>query len=110
MSISNTYSVPNIVAILCDLQFNTVNVTKMLQNSKMYFCRFVGMDMNQDLILEVNGQKIICKKDNSFLVCSSCKANTGKSLHECPYKSELFDDYSLCDCCEDCTQNCRDDI
>lgn len=30
--------------------------------------------------------------------------------HECPYRSEIDGDFSLCTCCEDCEQNCMDDI
>ena len=32
-------------------------------------------------------------------------------LHVCPYKSEIHeDDETLCDCCEDCAQECAYDI
>lgn len=34
-----------------------------------------------------------------------------ETLHTCPYKVELFDDHqSMCDCDEESTRNCADDI
>lgn len=30
--------------------------------------------------------------------------------HKCPYRWELHDDETLCSCCEECEDNCRDDI
>jgi len=30
--------------------------------------------------------------------------------HECPYRSELFNDFTLCSCCDKCIQQCNEDI
>ena len=30
--------------------------------------------------------------------------------HECPYNKEMGGDIFLCNCCEQCTQDCEDDI
>lgn len=34
----------------------------------------------------------------------------GKSLHTCPYAEEINGSHDLCNCCENCTQQCCDDI
>lgn len=43
--------------------------------------------------------------------CNRCKKNNGKELHSCPYKSDIDDnDKELCNCCEDCEEECAMDI
>lgn len=43
--------------------------------------------------------------------CSHCKRNDAQEEHTCPYQSEINDDNeSLCDCCDECTDNCLMDI
>lgn len=43
--------------------------------------------------------------------CESCNKNEGSELHTCPYNEDVCDDHeSLCNCCEDCTQECANDI
>lgn len=38
---------------------------------------------------------------------SSCDGkNEAQPMHTCPYK-EINDDESLCNCCDQCTQECR---
>ncbi len=41
--------------------------------------------------------------------CDSC-SNNADDEHECPFKSELNDDYTLCNCCDQCTEQCMMDI
>jgi hypothetical protein len=33
-----------------------------------------------------------------------------QSPHTCPFSTEIHNDYTLCNCCEDCERNCADDI
>lgn len=40
----------------------------------------------------------------------SCSHKEKEEPHECPYRSELYDDFTLCTCCEKCTDQCSDDI
>ncbi len=44
--------------------------------------------------------------------CQSCKTGEGtEELHSCPYNSDIYeDDSECCNCCEDCVQECADDI
>jgi len=43
--------------------------------------------------------------------CPRSKNHEGKEPHPCPYRSEINDDdETLCTCCDNCTQECADDI
>ncbi len=40
-----------------------------------------------------------------------CGKNPKSEPHTCPYKKEIGDDYeSLCECCPECEQECKDEI
>jgi len=42
--------------------------------------------------------------------CDKC-GKPGSSPHSCPYQSDVNEDNNfLCNCCDDCMQNCLDDI
>jgi hypothetical protein len=43
-------------------------------------------------------------------LCQNCKTNEAVELHECPYAVDINDDYSECNCCSQCEQDCADDI
>lgn len=43
--------------------------------------------------------------------CNSCGNAPAKKLHPCPFKVEVNDDdETLCDCCDDCMDECAGDI
>lgn len=43
--------------------------------------------------------------------CSVCKKNAAQEEHTCPFREDVNDDHdSLCDCCDECEQNCCDNI
>ena len=43
--------------------------------------------------------------------CSRCHTNDAADEHTCPYATEINGDYeSLCDCCDDCKNECCMDI
>lgn len=42
--------------------------------------------------------------------CDKCGDNTECDQHTCPYQAEINDDFSTCNCCENCLQQCCDDI
>ena len=43
-------------------------------------------------------------------VVNGCHCDeTPSEVHTCPFR-EMFDDDSLCYCCEDCTSACADDV
>ena len=47
------------------------------------------------------------------LMVGLCQNNCGRrsaAPHPCPFKSDINDDATLCNCCEGCTQECADDI
>lgn len=48
--------------------------------------------------------------DEDVNKCAKCHENEAKALHPCPYKTQINDDDSLCDCCEECEDDCRDNI
>lgn len=54
------------------------------------------------------------KEDDLFEVLRygrcSCGKYPGTELHTCPYGEEINNNFSLCNCCDECTQNCADDI
>jgi hypothetical protein len=55
------------------------------------------------------------EKQENFLhelfMCSRCEKNLSEYPHTCPFASDIYDDNeTLCDCCDDCTQQCADDI
>lgn len=42
--------------------------------------------------------------------CGHCD-NPGKPEHQCPYAIDIFNNpEKMCNCCDDCTQACMDDI
>lgn len=44
-------------------------------------------------------------------VCSRCTANHESEPHTCPFAEEIGNDSeTLCDCCDDCTNECAMDI
>lgn len=49
--------------------------------------------------------------EEQAIICSSC-GGPGKELHGCPFAEEINDNYSeeFCTCCDECRQNCCDDI
>lgn len=43
--------------------------------------------------------------------CSKCHMGPAQASHTCPYQREINDDDKTeCDCCQDCMQECCDDI
>ena len=50
-------------------------------------------------------------KDKENNICKKCKQHSALDLHSCPYQSDVNNDSeSLCDCCEECTDECCMDI
>lgn len=46
-----------------------------------------------------------------IIKCNRCNNNKANAGHKCPYKHDINGDKdTLCDCCDECTQNCADDI
>ena len=42
--------------------------------------------------------------------CEKCGKNLSVPAHTCPYKSDLDGDYTLCNCCAECTDACADEL
>lgn len=42
-------------------------------------------------------------------ICQSCD-NPAAPLHTCPFKHEIDDDKTPCNCCQACRDNCCDEI
>jgi hypothetical protein len=50
-------------------------------------------------------------EDHNEPRCPRSKNHEGKQPHVCPFRWEINDDdETLCTCCDDCTQECADDI
>jgi len=47
---------------------------------------------------------------NDEYLCDRCEEQPADDLHECPFKSEIDDDKTLCNCCSECTMRCADEI
>lgn len=48
--------------------------------------------------------------EHPYWQCLDCE-NEGTELHSCPYNAEINEDNSLvCNCCDDCAQECANDI
>lgn len=43
-------------------------------------------------------------------LCERCGKNPSSEPHLCPYDEELGSGKELCNCCEECTQECAMDI
>lgn len=44
-------------------------------------------------------------------ICSKCDKNEGMPLHTCPFLSDVHENNQFkCNCCDECRQNCVDDI
>lgn len=44
-------------------------------------------------------------------LCDKCGSSPKQESHVCPYAAEVGDDHkTLCECCEQCEQRCKDDI
>lgn len=57
--------------------------------------------------------RTLCEKHHleRNTVCDRCKKNPTQEEHICPFMQDVNDDSeTLCSCCEECTQNCADDI
>lgn len=53
---------------------------------------------------------MIAPKAGSDDVCQSCKGEP-KDWHPCPFSVDVDgDDETLCNCCDECEDNCADDI
>jgi hypothetical protein len=51
------------------------------------------------------------KMKNKQNLCENCKINSGKKLHTCPFKIDIYDDSkTLCNCCDKCMAECINDI
>ena len=55
------------------------------------------------------------KKKKKILIdnkekCQSCNKNPAKTPHTCPFKTEINDDKSICNCCNECEKECCWDI
>lgn len=43
--------------------------------------------------------------------CDHCKKNPAEEPHTCPYAEDVNDDHeTLCDCCDECREQCANDI
>jgi hypothetical protein len=43
--------------------------------------------------------------------CTHCGASVEDELHPCPYQAEVCDNSEpYCNCCEQCVDECKDDI
>ena len=54
----------------------------------------------------------ISDNNNESIDDSTCLRCDEKGLphHKCPYFNELFGDDGLCNCCDNCTQECALDV
>lgn len=56
------------------------------------------------------------RKDKSIMsevgICTRCNEHSAQLPHQCPYAMEISDndDPYFCTCCEQCEQECADDI
>lgn len=50
------------------------------------------------------------KKDKKIREKCKCDKNPAKAPHTCPFKTEIYNDNSLCDCCDECEKECCWDI
>jgi hypothetical protein len=59
------------------------------------------------------GGIIMCEKEKVEDRCEGrCEGkNAALELHPCPYAEDVCDDHdSLCNCCEDCMEDCSMDV
>lgn len=42
--------------------------------------------------------------------CYSCKTEAANEEHVCPFKDEIYEDETQCNCCDSCTHECRQSI
>jgi len=50
-------------------------------------------------------------KCDGMLCRQSKEPNEGQAMHTCPYKTEINNDKeALCNCCDECTLECVDNI
>jgi len=47
---------------------------------------------------------------NTNELCKLCKKNPADELHTCPFAEEIYGDKQLCNCCQECTNRCCEDI
>jgi len=43
-------------------------------------------------------------------LCDKCGINPAGEQDYCPYDEQILDKKTLCNCCEQCIQNCLDEI
>ena len=47
----------------------------------------------------------------AYGLCGSCNINIATEAHGCPFAEEIHNDYlSECNCCDNCCQECANDI
>ena len=45
------------------------------------------------------------------ILCPKCHKNAANEKHTCPYSEDINDDHeSLCSCCDECRQDCLEEI
>lgn len=42
--------------------------------------------------------------------CECCNINAANEDHTCPFKDEIYEDETQCNCCDSCTHECRQSI
>ena len=55
-------------------------------------------------------EKEFAPEGTEFKPCGVPGCNSVGSEHPCPYQQEINGNDTPCSCCDDCTQNCADDI
>ncbi len=50
------------------------------------------------------------KEQTDLNICNNCKINPPNKPHICPFAKEIGDCDEECNCCDDCTKDCGEDI
>jgi hypothetical protein len=61
-----------------------------------------------DELENYHASSIICQ--NGVDGGGYCNNEPATKLHECPFETELNDNYVLCNCCKDCEESCAMEI
>lgn len=82
-------------------------------NSQQTFEKF-SSDLNS-LVNSQNSELIekmeeLIKQFKTKEYCQSCHKNNADTPHTCPYLEDINEDSSLCNCCDECSEMCAQDI
>ena len=82
-----------------------------MANPNKFYGRLIGVEfkfMPNCIAKNNKHKKVLTEKTLPY--CHNCEKNLKQEEHPCPFASEIHNDESPCECCEECENECAQDI